>query len=234
MAITASVPANASSYDTTGGTSDATGSWTPSGNTCTYIAFVHGVAGGGSDPPSVSGNSLTWTNITSVEFDSIASPVRRTSAFRASGIATAGATTASFASESQAAINIVVVEVEGTDPTTNDGVVQSATARADSGTAESVALAAFGSATNATLSCWTLDTNMEITEEATHTELSSGIITGPNTAMNVSFLATADTSPTATGADAAWAGIALELAEDDGGEAPATTHPGWTASRGWF
>lgn len=219
MAITASVPTGASFYDSTGGTSDATDSWTPSGNECTYVCFTHGVAGGGSDEATVSGNGLTWTRRGNVEFDSVASPARRIAVHTASGVATAGATTVDFGSESQAGIIGVVVEVEGTDISSNDGVVLTnvLTNRADSGTAESVALNAFASATNACLAFFVQDTNAVPTEEVTFTELSSGTFAGPNTGAVVAFFAEEDTSPTATGSNNAWAAIAIELIEDDGG-----------------
>lgn len=213
MTVSATVPTGASLFSTTNATSYATSSWSGAGADRTYI-LVASVVGISLRNGTPSGNGLTWTEETGAarDWDTLASATRRLQVWRARGTATTGATTVDYgAGTNMAGCMIIVVELDGVDGTTNHGVVQAVDNAANSGTAESVTLAAFADAANATLAFWFQDTNAVPTEEGTYTELVSGTHLTPASGGVAAFLASNDTSPTATGSNNAWAGVALEI-----------------------
>lgn len=213
MAVSATVPTGASLFDTMGANSYATSSWSGAGADRTYI-LVACVVGTSLRNGTPSGNGLTWTEETGAarDWDTLALATRRLQVWRARGTATTGATTVDYgAGTNMAGCMIIVVELGGVDGTTNHGVVQAVDNAANSGTAESVTLAAFADAANATLAFWFQDTNAVPTEEGTYTELVSGTHLTPASGGVAAFLASNDTSPTATGSNNAWVGVALEI-----------------------
>lgn len=218
MAVSATVPANATVYSTTAGDSYATGSWSGAGATRTYICFVEMSWAASADKRTitVSGNGLTWTQVDdNADWDPVSAGVRRAAMFRARGTATTGATTANAGAGNDCTGGIVVVvELDGVDGTTNEGVVQSVTTPSDAiGTTFTLTLSSFASGTNATLCFFVMDTNVAPTEEGGYTSLTSGTHNTPNTGARAAFLATADTSPSMTGSNINWAGMACEIAE---------------------
>jgi len=219
VTVAAAVPSGASVYSTTGGDSYATSSWTPAGATRTYIAFCQacGALSAGRDG-TVTGNGLTWTRIGTREmWDSIASPSRQCEMFRARGIASTGVTTYDTGAGTDWGGGIVVVlECDGVDGATNQGVVQHViTPNNASASPHVLTLGAFASAANATLACFMEDINTIDTVEGggAWASLSSGSFNTPNSSSLTEFRADADTSPSANATNVNWCGMAVELAE---------------------
>lgn len=215
MTVAAVVVSGATTFDTTSADSYATSSWDGADGTQLYVAGWT-VAGTELRTMTVSGNGLTWTNnVTTVDWDSIAAPARRMGFATAVGTPTTGATTV----DGGAGTNfvggcLIVVEITGADTAVTNGIVQSASGVADSGTAESVTLAAFGSATNAVLGFFGQDVATAPTAGTGSIPTNgSGTHLTPGTGFMAEFLASEDTSVTATGENNAWAGIAMEIKE---------------------
>ena len=235
MTVSATVPSGASLYSTTAADLYATSSWTGAGADRTYICFTS-VTFATLRTGTVTGNGLTWTEIGSpASWDTLASSTRRSQMFRARGTATTGATTVNYGSGTDATGGvIVVVECDGVDGTTNQGVVQSVhNPQNSTATPHTATLAAFASSTNATLACFIEDIDTPIpTVEAggAWSSLNSGSFTTPNTCALVEFRADADTSPSCINtATVAFCAMAVELAELTGGT-DATASPGVLAA----
>ena len=233
VTVSASVPSGASSIVTTNADSYATSSWTGAGATRTYICFA-ATGGTALRNGSVTGNGLTWTEIgTRQTWDSIASATRQSQMFRARGTASTGATTYDCgAGTDMNGIVLVVVELDGVDGTTNQGVVQSVNTPNDSSASpHTLTLSSFASSTNATLACFIEDVNSAPTVEGggAWSSLASGTYSTPNTGALVEFRASADTSPSCGATTVAWSGMAVELAELTGG-VDATASPGVLAA----
>jgi hypothetical protein len=111
----------------------------------------------------------------------------------------------------------VVVECTGVDTSGTNGsgaIVQSDTDLQEPGTGLTLALAAFGSAGNATLATFGLADNVAITNEGGYTELADVTGTdgsGHDSQLEVEFLATNDTSPSATWVSRDAGGIGIEI-----------------------
>lgn len=215
MTVAAVVVSGATTFDTTSADSYVTSSWDGADGTQLYVAGWT-VVGLELRTMTVSGNGLTWTNnVETADWDDIATPVRRSGFATAVGTPTTGATTVDGGAGTNFSGGLmIVVEITGADTAVTNGIVQSATNRADSGTAESVTLASFGSATNAVLGFFVQDTATAPTAGTGSIPTNgSGTHTLPGTGGMVEFLASEDTSVTATGGNNAWAGIAMEIKE---------------------
>lgn len=151
MAITA---VNLTQFNSdTDATSYATSSISPGANKL-ILATVTSSKGSTPDVPTLSGNGLTWVQITTNNYDNTGTQ-RTMTMFRALGSSpTSGAVTASFAG-TQTACTIIIDEISGIDTSGTNGsgaIVQSAT-NAEASMASStftVTLAAFSSVNNAT------------------------------------------------------------------------------------
>lgn len=131
----------------------ASGVWTPT-TTNLYVAFIGNGKATTPDTPTVTGNSLTWTNVgTILSGDS----TRRLTAFVAEGTGgTSGNTTADFAGATQTSCRSGFYEVSGVDvstvltsPGAGKTICQAASgADAGVGSTATVTLAAAGNALN--------------------------------------------------------------------------------------
>lgn len=135
-------------------TSQATASITPGANRL-VLATITTQGGGPPATPTATGNGLTWVQVATVTYNTVADPFKRITLFRAMGSApSAGAVTFDFGAETQVRFAWSVVESNNEVDTggTNGSaaVVQSATNNANAVTSLTVTLAAFGSANNAT------------------------------------------------------------------------------------
>lgn len=140
-------------------TSYASSSFTPT-STKLYIAFIGSGKTTTPDTPTLTGNSLTWTNLTTiVSGDS----TRRLTAFAANGLGgTAGTATADFGGNTQTSCRGQFLEITGCDlasvatsPGTGKSIVQAPSAGdSGTGTTATVTLAAAGASTNRNLTAF--------------------------------------------------------------------------------
>lgn len=204
--------------ENTNGTTASTASITPGSNKL-VLACIRTRRVGAITDPAVTGNGLTWVKVAGVDFATIASVTQHLYVYRAMGASpTSGAVTIdASAAGSQTSYSWSIVELSGTDTTGTNGsgaVVQSATTRTDANTTLAPALAAFGSASNATFGCFGGGSNNAITEEGGWTELSdAGNDDGGVDIyrLQTQFLATNDTSPSATWTSMAAGAIGVEV-----------------------
>lgn len=138
-----------SGSDSSNVSSYTTASVTPTNGRLMLVAVLN-TKGSTPDTPTLSGNGMTWTQQATITFNTIASPLSGATLFRGVGTGTAGAITIDFGGVNQTGCAWSVNEFGDVDTATNNGVVQSATNTADSVTALTVTLAAFGSTNNAT------------------------------------------------------------------------------------
>lgn len=129
----------------------ATASITPTANRLVLALVNHRTSTGSPNTPTASGNSLTWVNIGTTNYNG---SNRRLTLFRALGSApSAGSITFDFASQTQTSAGWSVVEFSGVDTSGTNGsgaVVQTVADEIIGNTALTVTLAAFASANNAT------------------------------------------------------------------------------------
>jgi hypothetical protein len=210
----------AATASTSGATSYATSSFTARRNSLVLLVVVNSKASA-PDTPTVSGNGLTWVQIDTYTYGSIASPVQRLTVFRAMGEPTAGAATADFAGATQTGCCLYVVQFHNVDTSGTNGsgaIVQTAKNRADSSTSGSVTLSALDSgARNAVFVGWggALNSSSVMSVEgggATWVEAADTGYNTPATWIGAQYLlATTDNTPTATFTSQNWAGIAVEI-----------------------
>lgn len=209
-----SLVSSASSFDT--------GSVSPSGDV-TLLACVTNVTSTSATPnvPTCAGNGLSWTQVETSLYDDVGSIRERLTVFRASGASpTPGAITFDFDGQTQAWCLWSVHEFEGSDATTNDGVVQSAE---DTGGSEpfTVTLDPFAESFNGAFGEFARDSSGTI-------EATDGFALVSHVEVSVSRQAAmwkprSDTTVTADGnAVGVWGGIAVEIAAIEQ-EVPAIT-----------
>lgn len=214
--------------DTTNASSYATASVTPTSNALVLVAVVNTKASA-PDTPTLSGNGLTWVQIGTVTFDTVASPTKRLTVFRALGASpSAGAITIDFGGASQTGCAWVVSEYTGVDTTGTNGsgaVVQSTTNNGNSSTTQSATLSAFGSATNGSYSATGVDSNVDVSPEASWNEHANPTYGTPSTGLQTQWRADNDTSPSTTTAGLRnWAMLALEIKEAAAGGGGTAAH----------
>lgn len=155
-------------------TSYATASVTPTANRLVLVAVHSANQNETPGTPTLSGNGLTYVQVATVLFDTIAAPDGRLTLFRAMGAApSAGAITISFTANQDGA-NWSVVECSGTDTGGTNGsaaVVQSATNRTNSASSLTVTLAAFGSTDNATYGAFAIGATQALVQGTGFTEI---------------------------------------------------------------
>ncbi len=165
------------------GTSVASSSWTPSG--AAVYAIVRNresTSIGGIDTPTVSGNGLTWTMVTTGGSSAGGAGIR-VSLFAGTGSGSAGATTATFV-DTQTNPTIVVLEWDGRAP-----VIQS-DSDGDFAASPGVTLSAFAGPQNATLFAWSPEG-----DRAMPTALNGLRPAGMINSIFVYYLAGEDTTP---------------------------------------
>ena len=141
--------------NTTNGANYATASITPTANNL-VLAWVTNTKASTPDTPTLSGNGLTWVQVATVTWGTIATPTARTTLFRAMGAApSTGGVTISFGGLAQTGAAWSIVQFNGVDTSGTNGsgaIVQSVTGRTDNASAAaglSITLAALGNAANA-------------------------------------------------------------------------------------
>lgn len=152
------------SYSTGTISSAVTASISPSSNALILLS-VMSRRGDSTEPsvPTVTGNGLTWVNITSIYYDTASTSRKKLSLFRAMGSSpTSGTVTIDFSGENQTDIFWTIDEATNVDTSGTNGsgaVVQSATAKEDAGDGGllTVTLGAFSSTNNATYGTFTSD-----------------------------------------------------------------------------
>lgn len=200
----------------TDASSYSTASVSPASNAL-VLAWVITNRSGVSAAPTCSGNGLTWTQVATITFNTIASPNRRLTLFKALGASpSAGAVTFDFGGNTQ--LNALWGVSEFSSVNTTTPVVQSATNATDSANGLTVTLAAFGSATNAAFGCFSNNNfGGGMTPGAGFTEIFDFSIAENNTRLQAEYQLAEDTTVDVSGwASNAGAGIAIEIAEAGG------------------
>lgn len=178
---------------------------------------------------------LVFQLVTEITYDTVAAPTNRLAVYRAMrssglGAGTITVTTSGAVSHCVCALH----EFDGVNTGGTDGssaVVQSATARGDSGSSYAVTLAAFGGTDNASFLAVSTADDVNITAEAGHTELTN---TSPGTEAIALYTQWrnphgSDTTPSATCATAEnWGAVALEIAAAAAGGTTYTQSVGGT------
>ena len=153
MAISISNLTNGRDVD--GNSTASTASITPSSNKLVLVAVATKTASGDPNHPTLTGNGLTWVEITSVNYDAVGSQKRLT-LFRGMGASpSTGAISIDLGGQNNTCIQWIVEEVTGMDTSGTNGsgaIVQSSTNQSGGSTVNTltVTLSAFGSTDNAT------------------------------------------------------------------------------------
>lgn len=214
MAI--SMTALASLADTNNVSSYATGSYTPTANSL-VVAWVLSSKGSVPDLPTFSGNGLTWVQVATVTFNTIAAARSRLTLFRAMGASpSAGAGTADFGGASQTGCAISVFELAGVDTGGTNGsaaVVQSATNNGDAVGSLTVTLAAFGSSNNGAAAGFATSNNLATNPDTGWTEIHDLTYATPGRSLETQWRADNDTSAVGTPSAGTpdMGGIAIEI-----------------------
>jgi len=219
-AITAAA-LTADAGSTTNDTSFTTASITPTANNL-VLAWVTNTKGTTPDTPTLSGNGLTWVQVATVTWGTIAAPTARTTLFRAMGAApSAGAVTISFGAtnnQTGCAWSIIMfsgVVTSGTNG--SDAVVQSLTNRIDASTALTITLAALGDAANASAGGFSNMKNQDtsITAGEGYTISAGASYNSPKTSIRSEWQTTGSTTVNVTSTSSDIGGIAVEVKAAD-------------------
>jgi hypothetical protein len=205
----------ASLYSGTNATSGVTGSWTPTANTWA-ICCVQNELSGTPTTPTVTGNSVTWTQAVTYVNDTAGTQSRITIFVAKMGASpSAGAVTADFSAVEQAGINIIVDEFTGVDVsgTSLAAVVQSKTGTVNgSGTSESIAMDSGITAGNASFGCFHHQAAEANTAGDSHTELGDGNHAGPSSSLTTVYKVAGNQTVSASWTTSIGkGGIALEI-----------------------
>lgn len=211
------MPLSASSLvvlnDTSNLTSYATASTTPSSGKLILCAVASSKAST-PDLPTVSGCGLTWVQVATVLFDTVGTPTKRVTLFRALGTPSTGAITASFGGVQQTGCNIFVSEIGPVDPGGSNGadaVVQSATNAVDSATSLTVTLSAFGNSSNGAYGCEFTNLGTNSTVGSGFSLIARGGYSTPSHTGNTEFKSSEDTSVDWTFSSGNAGAIAIEV-----------------------
>ena len=221
MAITA---ANlTASFDNTDAQSYNTASVTPGANRLILVAVgIRNYSAVNLGTITLSGNGLTWVEVATTTYSSVASSQSRISVFRSMGTSpSAGAITITVSGSGNASCQWAVDEFNGVDTTGTNGsgaVVQSATNRSDNCTSGlTITLAALADAVNnAVFAAFGTDDAQNLTEGSGYTELSA--VVGED-ALETQWKLPGTTTPNATNfaSFGDGAGIAIEIKASAGG-----------------
>lgn len=204
----------------TGSTSNvasyASGSITPSANAL-VICTVSNSKASAADTPTVTGNGLTWVQISTTTWD--ASTAKRTTMFRAMGSSpSSGAVTADFAGANQTSCQICVVQFTNVATGGTNGsaaVIQGVTNAANGTTAATVTLAALTGSNNAVyMAAGNRTVPFGGTPEAGWTENNDTNTLSPNHGFSDIYrLTTTDNTPSTTIASDNWGAVAIEITQ---------------------
>lgn len=209
----------AGTASTSGATSYATGSVTPMTNALVLVTVINSKASA-PDTPTVSGNSLTYVQIDTVTFNTIASATERITLFRALGaVPTAGAVTADFAGATQTGCIISVVEFQDADTSGSNGsgaIVQHVTNSADTTTNPTITYTTPTlPGTNALFFAYgdSVNSSSDSTPPSGFTEIEELAYATPSTggAFMYRLLAPATTAVTATASSRSWGCVGVEV-----------------------
>lgn len=216
MAVTATLLVKGSS--TTDQAAYTTGAWTtnPTADKV-LLAAVMSSKGSTPDTPSLSGSSITWTLITTKDFDTTSTPTKRLSLFRArpSAPGTAGVTITHATTHTACAW--AVVELDGVDTSGTNGsgaILQNATNAANAAPGLTVTLGAFTGTDTATLGVFGSSGSDGINAGTGFTKITGTTHTNPGGSFAVTFLDGQDTTVDCTKGgttDRDFGGIAVEL-----------------------
>lgn len=213
MAVT--MTALTSGGDGTDLSSYVTASITPTTNRLVLIT-IQNSKGTGPATPTVTGCGLTWVQVATDTYNTIASSGKRLTVLRAMGTASTGTLTIDYAGATQTGCSWSVAEFGGTDTSGTNGsgaIVQSGTAANDGGaTPPLVTLAAFGSPNNATYGAAALLGSTAMTAGSGFTQIHSVATTVPNIELQTEWRSTNDTTVDhAGGTTNDWAAAAIEI-----------------------
>lgn len=194
-------------------TSYASASWTPPA-TGLLVVFVHarGLDANGSDPVTVTGNNVTWTQIGAT----VACAANSMAALLAAdaSASTTGATTFNFGAETETNLTVSFFHVTGAD--VSGGVAAAFVQRptnSGTGTSGSVTLSSAAATTNRPIAFFWHDTNEAKTPRANWTELDD--LTGAARNRNIETQYRGDAFETTASAtwitSTIWCGIAAEI-----------------------
>ena len=195
-----------------------TASITPTANNLVIAVINNRATDPNADDPSLSGNGMTWVEITNVLWSATN---RRLTMLRAMGASpSAGAVTITF-NNTQTDCHWSIFEFAGVDTSGTNGsgaVVQSATNTDNPITSLTVTLAAFGSATNGAASGFVHNAAEASTPDTDWTEIHD--LNGTAVGLETQWRATSDTTAAASWATSSrGAGIAIEIKEEVAGAA---------------
>lgn len=197
-----------------GVTTCTSASITPSSDALVLLWVESRVGFGAASTPTVTGNSLTWTQVASVGFNTTSTTASRLTLFKALGSSPTTGTVAMNFGLTQGNCIWSIVEYSGVDTTTP--VVQSQTNNANSASSLTVTLSSFGSSSNVTAAGFGADLNVAIDNEGTWTEIHDiGTTVGPGPSrLENQWYNGNDTTATGTmnSGTADMAGIAVEIA----------------------
>lgn len=203
------------SGSTANATSYATASYTPTATKLILAHIVNSRSAGTVSTPTMTGNSLTWVQISTV---TNSAATKRSTWFRAmAGSTSAGTDTIDFAGVTQNNCAWSIFELAGIDTTGTNGsgaIVQSVTGTANAVATLSITLAAFGSSGNGAVSGFVIDNNLAVTPDTGWTEIHEAQVSDGADSITNETQWRADNDTTAA---ASWtgnqivAGIAIEI-----------------------
>lgn len=192
-----------------------TGAFTPAAGSL-MLAFW-GAKGGTQVPSTITGNSLTYTQGSGVDWGT-----GRIEVWHGimGGSPTSGEVSIGTWSTNRTACHMVVVEVTGADTSGGSGaaLVQTVTNSSGTGTG-SLTFAAAGDSNNRPIAFYGHDANEDIVHETNWTELNDGGVGSPNSAGAAQWRSdTFDTGSTATWTttSANWAAVGVEIKVSSG------------------
>ncbi len=216
---------------TTGGNTtctspQATASITPSANKLVLAWVVNTMTASNTVTPTMSGNGLTWVQVSTVTFNTIATPTHRLTLFRAMGASPTTGTASITVTGSPTGCSWSISEFGNVDTsgTNGSGAVVATnvnTNRSDSATSLTVTLPnALANSLNATAGGFSVNVNnaTAITSAGSYVELGEANYNTPATDIQSQWQAAGSTTVNVTNTSGAIAGIAVEIQH-----APATT-----------
>jgi hypothetical protein len=204
--------------NTTDATSWATGSYTPTGNAAVFAVVVNSRASSVTTP-TFSGNSLTWVQVDTVTYDTIATPLHRITLFRAQGASpSAGAGTADFGGVTQTGCLIRVFEVANADASAANAanaILQHVTNQADTTANPSITYSTPSTNGSAMIFVYgdTVNSSTDSTAPANWTEMGEQAYNTAATGLTVNYQSPslAATSAAATATSRNWGCIGVEV-----------------------
>lgn len=216
MAIT--ITSLTGSGDATDANSYSTASITPGSNRLVLVFVVNRKGADNAETPTLSGNSLTYVQVATVTFNTLAAQRGRITLFRAMGASpTTGSITIDFGGVTQTSCVWSVFECDGVDTSGTHGsgaVLQSATNAADTAAALTVTLGLALGTGSASVGGFGAASTTVIDHEAGWTEIHDTSVTPAAIGVETQYNLTFDQTSTGTmnSGTANMGGIAVEIA----------------------